>query len=603
MPLLVLRLLSVQPKFFITLDDALSPTAFVTVTYAALGPDETRVAQWSQIAEASAFGLNWVVPLNGTLICSLAGSSSYTITLAVDGFTPLTIAFAKQCSLPLFDIGSFEHGNNVMQSNVAQPTFSAYTLTQDVHKYNFHIYLAPVQTDPLIVIQPFTLLIKSSRPDILQITPINDDGWDGFAMPDTMPFGWEVSASFNCLSLAGDVSVDATLYNFGWASNFTLNFHYRCGQSLPLPGLSINFLLHGAQMPVAVDGRAIRPWNTTYSFQPDETYDFVLFLQSNTVSDPVPFTINIISEDSSTLFLNPTSPTNGTLLQGETTVFLSEIVCQRDGHTRGLVQLVAGNYTVDPVQMLFMYDCSSPLFDIGSVAGATDIMSRGAKMPNFQSHITGDQNSIDVYISMDSGNTAESNGFHLELDSDQKVLSNPWYFDRLNGSATKDEQRSAQNPVTIYFNCLPCVTQYSSPLVVTFVWGWSNPISVSYYKDCVAAPSCNGGGDGGSGKHHGMTPAGTAALVIFFLSFGACVAGCAYNKFSLHKSGWNVVPGASSAANCFDGVSTRGRANRWTPQENDDDGLGSSANYNAGVNDSAPLSTGGGGYQSYSSNL
>ncbi len=122
-------MLLAQPQFYITLeDDAVPQSAFVTITYAALGPGEQQKAMWSQTVESTPFGVGWAVELNGTLTCSLPGSSSYTITLTLEGaYTPLVIQFEKNCSLPLFDIGSFEHANNVMQSNVAQDTFSYYT--------------------------------------------------------------------------------------------------------------------------------------------------------------------------------------------------------------------------------------------------------------------------------------------------------------------------------------------------------------------------------------------------------------------------------------------------------------------------------------------
>ena len=69
-----------------------------------------------------------------------------------------------------------------------------------------------------------------------------------------------------------------------------------------------------------------------------------------------------------------------------------------------------------------------------------------------------------------------------------------------------------------------------------------------------------------------------------------CVSGCAFNKFHGGKSGWALIPCSEQAAACFDSAQTGGRAKHWTPQENTYD-------------PAETVSSGGGGYQSYSNNL
>jgi hypothetical protein len=192
---------------------------------------------------------------------------------------------------------------------------------------------------------------------------------------------------------------------------------------------------------------------------------------------------------------------------------------------------------------------------------------------------------------LDAGNTADENDFIITLRGTEPDNTALWFDNPLEGKASKDVTRATDFPVTIHFGCTPCQVVHSSPVTLTINWGWVGPTTFTYYKDCAPEPSCTD-----SGKHGGMSGAGVAALVIFLLGFVACVGGCGYNKFAQHKRGLAIIPGATTAATCFDQLSTSGRAAKWTPQESD-------ASVYGQADETGSISGGAGGYQSYSSNL
>lgn len=248
------------------------------------------------------------------------------------------------------------------------------------------------------------------------------------------------------------------------------------------------------------------------------------------------------------------------------------------------------------MNVYFLYTCDPPLINAGTAAGVNDMMARSVVNPTWgatASHVLPNVNSVDVFLVLDFGNTADQNMFSVELESGDKSVANPWPVNNLGDQLTKDTARSAANPLTIFFGCDPCVEVHSTPITLTLKYGWAQTAQFTYFKDCLPEPGCSNGPSGGG--HHGMTKAGVAALVIFLLGFTACVAGCGYNKFSQHKRGWAIVPGATSAAACFDQVTTGGRSARWTPQESD------AASY--GDSETGSISAAGAGYQSYSANL
>jgi len=384
---------------------------------------------------------------------------------------------------------------------------------------------------------------------------------------------------------------------FEWTTSLYMKFHYRCGNPLPLAGLQIGTV--AGLSDVAADGLALPPWNRTKVFSPDAFVDFPLFIVS-TQQNNVPYDVVLFSDDESVLQVNATSPLSGVLAWAADgtpvpTPFLSTVLCVSAGNTRVHLQLVLTMY--DPVTIQFLYTCDEPLFNVGTTPGGSEVLQRSQVNPSFKQHLLPNVQQQSLYVLLDFGNVADSNPFQIEaVPEESNALRVTVDAGGLHGNATKDAARSAANPVVLHFECTPCVTTHSSKVAVTFFWGWTQTVSVNIYKDCLADKAQCGGGPSGGGKH-GMSGAGIAALVIFLLSFAACVAGCGYNRFALHRRGWAVVPGGASAAAWFDRVSTGGRATKWSPQESDGEA------YSRHADERGAIGAAAGGYTSYASNL
>lgn len=324
-------------------------------------------------------------------------------------------------------------------------------------------------------------------------------------------------------------------------------------------------------------------------------YDWVIYMQSNIVST-VNYSINMWSQDESIMVFNATSPLTGQIvwLNGAPAamIFIAEMVCVAPGTTRAMFQMEVGEAA--PVTLLFKYTCALPLFNVGVQPFGTDIIAQGQYQSTWAGHSVGNVMSTNLFVMLDAANIAASNPFNFRLVSNDPTATTPTVEDLgLQGNATKDGARSSQYPVVLTFNCAPCVQVFSSSVVYEMDWGWSPAVQITFTKDCVILdPAACGAGNGDGPSGSGLGGPAIAAIVITILISAFCISGCAFNKFHGGKNGWAIIPCSEQAAACFDSAQTGGRAKQWTPQENHYD-----------PSETGTVSSGGGGYQSYSSNL
>lgn len=560
-----------QPTLFVALDPN-EPGAGTSQAFTAQYAYESgAVAYWSTYNETGLALPSTAAPLlslNSSMICESPGWSNFSIHFQVAGFAPLTIQFAKKCSYPLLEIGTFVGDSNVMHNTKPVSTFSSFIYTSDVKMSSFLVYLNNQQTDPSLTQQKFTLTVTSSNPAALTVSPLGFTGWVGFA---GQGFEYSIDVGYACSATAGvqDVPVYAVL-NFQWSNPIIFQYRYRCGVGAALNGLTVGTQLGLAD--VAQNGRLIPPWNQTFHYTPDQTYDFTLVINSTQVNN-VNYNVTIIPENAQVFSINSSSPTGGTIqwvagVYPVPVVFLSSIICQNEGTARALVQLSFGNYV--PVQMAFMYTCVAPLFNVGDGQGADNqnIIAQGVEK-GWVGHATPDKNSASFYIGLDASSTIYSNPYVLTVSQWDGSVVTPTLFDPNNGNATRDGS-SQRSPVVLSFNCLECVEAFGSQLAVQIYWGWANVAQIVLVKDCVV-PEAQRGACGliPEGPASAWTPLKIFFLVLFLLLLAACFSGCLYNRFKENKSGCDIIPCGVEISGCFNYCRGNGRARqeKWTPQE------------------------------------
>ena len=223
-----------------------------------------------------------------------------------------------------------------------------------------------------------------------------------------------------------------------------------------------------------------------------QMYDWVIYVQSNIVAT-VNYTINLWSQDESIMIYNATSPLTGQIvwLNGAPApmIFIAEMVCVAPGTTRGMFQMEVGQAA--PVTLLFKYTCALPLFNVGVQPFGTDIIAQGVYQAGWAGHSLASVSSTNLFVILDAANIAPSNPFNFRLISNDVAVTTPTVEDvGLNGNATKDGARSAQNPLVLTFNCAPCVAATASPIVYEIDWGWSVFAARGGRRDASPPPQC-----------------------------------------------------------------------------------------------------------------
>ena len=582
-----------QPMLWLSIDPSAPGVGALTQPVTTIYDYEftTSHASWNMMNETGLIGSAGdtadPINFNGTLICDSNGWSNYTISLFMDGFDPITIFFQKQCVRPMFDIGTFIGDNNVMAMSKPVNTFSSYIFTGLQSNVSFEVVLNTEQTDILLNEQPFSLTMISSSPTELQVVPLGVQGWNGYAF---IGLEFEINAQFNCIgdtSNGYDIPITGVL-DFVWSKPITFSFHYRCNAGEPVPALTIG--TSSGLADIAANGKVVSPWDTTFIYSPDQTYNFNLAINSPQVNH-LPYNITMMSEDSAIFTFLPISATFGFVSwdsqkNPKELLFLSTIECQAEGTTRGLVQLEFGPYA--PVTIQFRYTCSFPMFNVGDEPLSNNIVAGGVDQ-GWVGHVGASANSINIYIKLDPSNPVPSNPYELSVSKWSNDILLPTFSDPNLGNATSDP-KTDKLPITIHFNCRPCVEQFASSITFQLYWYWSGPAVITFQKDCVPTDEEWSQCDSGSGSQQ-WTAAGIFFFVLFLVITSFCISGCVYNRFKLDKSGVAIVPGATTFLNYVDKCRNR-RSNGWSPQ---DDAEGPS--YQSGF---ASASS---GHANYSTNL
>lgn len=570
-----------QPKIYAMIDPTapgVGPAGLTQPIEVEYAYEDTGSANafWSNHNETSIIGPagagTTAKSFNSTLVCQTTGWSNYTIAVipvsAGTPYFPLVLHFQKQCVLPVMEVGTFIQDSNVIHQNKEVSTFSSYIYTSDITQINFLVFLNAVQNDPGMVQQPFTLTVSTSQTQALTITPLSVQGWSGTALP-AKDLEASVPVGFQCTGHqigALDIPVYGVL-NFGWNDLVVFNFVYRCGVGEPVKGLNIG--TSSAVDDIAVNGRLVYPWNETFVYSPDQTYDFTLAIDSTEV-DQLVYNITIIPEHSEIFRIEAGSPVNGVLGVNMPVIFLSSILCQSQDTARALIQLEFQNY--DPIQIQIRYTCALPLFNIGDEPLSNNIIAASVDQ-GWVGHANGDKYTAEFFIMLDSTSPVSSNRYLITPAQWNDEIMHVELNDPNGGNATTDPE-SDKNPVTLTFNCIPCVEAYGNDVVISIFYGWSVPFTIHLTKDCTITQEeeafCNKGGGGG------WSPAGIAVFVIFLLIFGFCVSGCLYNRFKENKSGWSTIPGGETFMTFIDNCRTGGRNQRWSPQEDTETGGASS---------------------------
>jgi hypothetical protein len=177
-----------QPAFFLSMASQ-SSALQIQLTYAAIGDPSIAVADWSIGSESALLTSGTSTFANGTLQCFTSGWSNFSLLLSFPSSPsgPLKLTFGKQCSQPVFDIGTQSASDsNAMESNVPLMSFESYDFTESTPILFFKVSLSQQQQDPSIQKQPFTLLVESDQPNALVIVSTSSGGWNGIAQPRTV---------------------------------------------------------------------------------------------------------------------------------------------------------------------------------------------------------------------------------------------------------------------------------------------------------------------------------------------------------------------------------------------------------------------------------
>lgn len=514
------------------------------------------------------------VMLNSTLVCDTDGWSNYSVVLSIADQPSVTVFFSKQCVYPLLEVGTFEQDSNVVHDSQAVSTFAAYVYTSNVDATVFRVYLSDVQMDPTMMMQPFYMHLESSQPDELIVYSTGVQGWYGVAFQGAE---FAIDVNYTCTGKTQgvvNVQVNGELH-FGWSEPITYQFHYRCGAGQALSGLNVGTKVGASD--VASNGVLVGDWTSTYIYAADEIYEFPLIIDSSEV-DAVEYNITVVVEKDAVYDITVDTLLSGTVswVDGKPVPipFFSQIVCSNAGTARTLIQLTFGDY--NPVQLQFRYTCALPLFNIGDEPLGNNIMALGVNQ-NWVGYADADKTSAQFFIMLDATSPVASNMYVLSATSYDDTVLAPTISDPNHGNATTSA-KSDDNPVTVQLTCVPCAEATASPLVVTVSFGWVQTAVITVKKDCALSTEqkeeC-----GLISRHHRWTTAGIFFFVLFILGLVSCIAGCAYNRFKAEKSGWAIVPGATTAIRWIDNVRSRGRGQRWSPQDEEDGSFLSTAGH------------------------
>lgn len=390
----------------------------------------------------------------------------------------MTLQFQKQCSFPLMQIGTYTGASNVMVDTVPLSSFSQFLYTQDTPMTTFQVFLAQTQTDPTLLQQPFELIVTSDNAGLI-IQPLGMQGWSGVA---SQTLEGDIDVGYTCNNpLPGQFTYTVTAeLAFGWHPTVKFTYLYRCGASQPLIGLSLGS--YPAYSNMALDGVVLPPWNSSmgYNYAPQQNYDLIFRITSE-MEDSVNYNITLVSENSSVYNLLAVSPTGGHMAIGglvRSMDFLASIQCQSSGVAVGLAQFLFNDNT--PLQPKWSFECIDPLVNVGNEPLDADMIIKGVGQ-NFVGKATAEAMQQQFYVALDASSTLTQAFYTLSMNTQDGSILAPSFLDPNNGTALREPNPNHQ-PVVLQFNCQPCVTAYSNPIVVTVDWGWANTPNFTIYK-------------------------------------------------------------------------------------------------------------------------